>query len=232
MTESSLIISEFNAVDMGILVLLALSALIGVIRGFTREIFGIAGWVGATLVTLWGLPLLKPFMHNWVGNPLFADIISALGLFIISFVTFMTLIRAISDRVKSSILGSLDRSLGLLFGVLRGSILIILLFLMSNILWKPNHRPPLLLAAKSYPFLLNGTECFLSVLPKGIIPVTVFKSTDNPAHELLENPERLVQALSQPKPKESGKNKTDGYRTQHRHSMDRLIQNYKTEEEG
>jgi len=232
MTESSLIISEFNAVDMGILALLALSALIGVIRGFTREIFGIAGWVGAVLVTLWGMPLLKPFMRDWVGNPLFADIISVLGLFIVSFVTFMTLIRAMSDRVKSSILGSLDRSLGLLFGIIRGSILIILLFLASNIVWKPEKRPPLLLAAKSYPFLLNGTESFLSILPKGMIPTSVFKSREELPHQLLENPDQLMQALSQPKRKESDRNKAEGYRTQHRHSMDRLIQNYKAEDEA
>lgn len=232
MTDSSLIISEFNAVDMGILAFLALSAFIGVIRGFTREVFGIAGWVGAILVTLWGIPLLKPFMREWIGNSFFADIISALGLFIISFVTFMTLIRAISNHVKSSILESLDRSLGLLFGIVRGGILIILLFLASNIIWKPGNRPSLLLASKSYPLLLSGTECFLTILPKGMIPSSVLKSNQESHHQILENPDQLMQALSQPKPKDSNKEKTDGYRTQHRHSMDRLIQNYKADEEA
>ncbi len=231
MTEPTLIISEFNAVDMSILALLALSALIGVIRGFTREFFGIAGWVGAAFVTLWGMPLLKPYMREWVGNAFFADIISAMGLFIISFVTFMTVIRAMSDRVKSSILGSLDRSLGLLFGIVRGSIIMILLFLGSNILWKPSNRPPLLLAAKSYPFLLKGTEYAFAILPKGTVSKTFYTHEQLP-HQLLENPDKLMEALSQPKPKEISKDKTDGYRSQHRHSMDRLIQNYKAEDEA
>ncbi|AIL12956.1 hypothetical protein IM40_04660 [Candidatus Paracaedimonas acanthamoebae] len=232
MTDSSLIISEFNAVDMGILALLALSALIGVIRGFTREFFGIAGWAGAFLVTIWGIPFLKPLVYKWVGNSLFADIISALSLFIFSFVTFMTLIRATSNRVKGSILVSLDRSLGLLFGLLRGSAIAIFLFFMSNLLWKPDHRPLLLLSAKSYPLLLKSTETILLFFPKDLISTTFFKSKIETSSAFLENPEKLMEALSQPKPKESEKNKADGYRSQHRHSMDRLIQNYKNEEEA
>ncbi|MBN9413039.1 MAG: CvpA family protein [Candidatus Paracaedimonas acanthamoebae] len=232
MIESSFIISEFNAIDMGILSILALSALIGILRGFTREFFGIAGWAGAFFVTIWGVPFLQPLVYKWVGNSLLADIIAALGLFIFSFVTFMTLIRALSNRVKGSILVSLDRSLGLLFGILRGSVIAIFLFFMSNFLWKPDHRPLCLLSAKSYPFLLKSAETILLFFPKGLVSIEFFKSKIEASSTFLQNPEKLMEALSQPKPKENEKNKADGYRTQHRHSMDRLIQNYKTDEEA
>lgn len=232
MTESSFIISEFNAIDIGILSILALSALIGILRGFTREFFGIAGWAGAFFVTIWGVPFLQPYVYKWVGNSLLADIISALGLFIFSFVTFMTFIRAMSNRVKGSILVSLDRSLGLLFGIMRGSAIVIFLFFMSNFLWKPDHRPLFLLSAKSYPLLLKSAEAILLFFPKGLVSIEFFKSKVETSNTFLQNPEKLMEALSQPKPKENEKNKADGYHTQHRHSMDRLIQNYKTDEEA
>lgn len=232
MPETTPIQSAFNSVDVGLLVIIGVSGLVGLLRGFTRETLGIIAWVGASFATLWGLPFLKPHMREWIGHQMVADAVSGLVLFIAVLVTLMTLTRAVSQSVRGSILGGLDRSLGMLFGVFRGLAIGILVFIIANALWKPHKRPELLQSSRALPLLLKGTEIFAGLIPKGYIPPTYFMlnpeevmDTDN--LPLPKSPEELMRTLSQPKPKAIEKNKeADGYKETQRRDMDRLFNNF------
>ena len=62
--------SAFNSVDLVILIIIGLSILIGILRGATREVLGIAGWIGAFAVVFYGLPLFRPLGRQYINSPM------------------------------------------------------------------------------------------------------------------------------------------------------------------
>ena len=74
-----------NALDIIVIAVIALSALFAFARGFVKEALSIGAWLGAGLVTLYGLPLVRPFVRQYIGTPLAADAAAGSALFIVSF---------------------------------------------------------------------------------------------------------------------------------------------------
>ena len=125
-------VHHFNAVDGVFLAIIALSTLIGLMRGVTREVMGIGGWVGAILAVVYGLPILRPIGREYIKNPMIADAAVAIGIFVITLSVLIILSRLISDRIKVSILGGLDKSFGLLFGMFRGAFVVCIIFMAAT----------------------------------------------------------------------------------------------------
>ena len=71
-----------NTVDIVVIAVVAISALIAFLRGFVREVLTIGSWLGASLVTLYGFPLLQPKFEQWISSKLAADIVCGISLFI------------------------------------------------------------------------------------------------------------------------------------------------------
>lgn len=118
-----------NITDAVILIILLISAVFGFMRGFVKEVLSISGWIGATFLTLYLFPLLQPYVRQYIENLLISDILTGIGIFILSLVILSFLTHAISEKVKSSALGALDRSLGIFFGIARAVVVVGILWL-------------------------------------------------------------------------------------------------------
>lgn len=239
MTEAQTITSSLNYIDFIVFAVMGLSIFIGLLRGFTREFFGALGWTGAVLITFWGKHYLQAPMRAWIGNPFFADLLTIIVLFITSLFTLLSLTRSLSFRVKASVLGGLDRSLGVVFGIGRGTVICIAAFLIVNSLWKPHSRPQELITARSYPLLLEATELFARLLPKGTIPAAFYHPhplLDEAGQSLLpiletRSAEDLMKSLAKPKTLTQENKEVSGYPEERRRDMDRLFKNYERQEE-
>lgn len=197
----------FNMVDLAIVALLGLSILIGVLRGVTREVLGIAGWVGALAVVFYGLPLFRPLGRQYIQSPMLADAIVAVILFILSLAVFIVISRTLSQRVKGSLLGGLDRTLGLVFGLVRGVLILCILYLAMGFFYPPGKMPDAVQAARFTPWLTQGADEIKRFIPKDYLPEKDYSlSTINPldAKDLIENSlpalEETVKNLSTLKP--------------------------------
>lgn len=127
---------EFTIVDGGVAVVTLLSGILAYSRGFTRELFAIAGWAVAGVAAFYLAPMLEPLIRELpvVGTFLAKScvismiaaftIVVAAGLLILSVFTPL-----IANLVLDSALGGLDRMLGFVFGIARGLILIAVAFL-------------------------------------------------------------------------------------------------------
>ncbi|MGI4852314.1 MAG: CvpA family protein [Janthinobacterium lividum] len=228
--------SSLNVVDFIGLAIIILSIFIGLIRGFTREFLGALGWVGAVLITFWTRTFLQEPMRHWIGNSMVADLITIVVIFVVSLFILLSITRAASLRVKASVLGGLDRSLGVIFGTLRGGIICIVIFLMVNLYFKPYRRPPEVRESRAFPYLLKGTELVASFLPHETIPASfyhpypsVHKGEEMPH---LSNPtsQELTKTLAQPRAL-SSQQEQSGYHNKNRLNMDRLFKNYNQEKE-
>lgn len=111
-----------NTIDIGVSVILLLSASIGLIRGFTREILSVVSWLGAAAATLVALPFAQNIARQHISNPMMADIATAAVVFVLFLIIFSLISHFLSGLIRQSALGGIDRSLGFGFGILRGII--------------------------------------------------------------------------------------------------------------
>ncbi|MGK9231746.1 CvpA family protein [Inquilinus limosus] len=162
--------------DIAILIILAISAFLALARGFVAEVLSIAGWVGAALVTLWTFNDARPYLRQYIEMQLLADILTGAGIFIVALVVFSTISHMLARVVKGSALNAVDRSLGFLFGILRGAVLVCLAYLLLTWIFPETRRPPWLENARMLPWVQAGAEYLKSLVPQEALAGAIDKA--------------------------------------------------------
>ena len=119
-------------VDLVVLAVLAVSALLAFMRGLVHEILGLGAWLGAAFVATWGLPAARPRAQAWFGNSAWVDPVAFGALFLVTLIILMLVSRWISRIVRASPLGGVDRTLGLVFGLVRGAALVVAAYIVAG----------------------------------------------------------------------------------------------------
>lgn len=101
-------------------------------------------------------------------TPLLADLIAGAGLFFVALIVLTILTSSVARLVQWSALTPIDRTLGLIFGVARGALLVSIAYLVIDITLPPNDRPGWLRDAKSQPLLAQGADIVRGVLPESM----------------------------------------------------------------
>ena len=153
-------VSAMNTIDIIVIAVVVLSAVIAFLRGFVREVLTIGSWLGASLVTLYGFPLLQGKFEQWISSKMAADIVCGISLFLVSLIVFSILSHMIAGFVRGSALTAVDRSLGLLFGLARGAILVSLAYMLIFAL-----DPNMLRGARTTPMMARGAEILRDLAP-------------------------------------------------------------------
>jgi membrane protein required for colicin V production len=157
-----------NPLDIGIIVVIGLSAIFAFARGFVREALSIVAWVGAAFITLDGFSTVYALVDPMVKNPLLSQLIAGFGLFVASLIVLTIFTGIIARSVRSSALSPIDRTLGFIFGLARGAFIVSLLYLLLDVSVQPTDRPAWLREAKSGPYLHEGAEMLRTVLPESL----------------------------------------------------------------
>ena len=119
-----------NFADWFILVVLVASGLISFSRGFTKEFLSLFLWVAAFIAAISLEYLATPKIDQYIGNPEISKILSYIVVFIIFIFIGGILIKFISKIIKWSGASGFDRFLGVLFGLIRGLIVLFVIFLL------------------------------------------------------------------------------------------------------
>jgi membrane protein required for colicin V production len=151
--------------DIGLLVVMLISGILAMVRGFMREILSIAAWLIAAGVTLYGYARVEHIVRDYVSNDLLAKGIAIGGLFLVTLLVVSLFTVKISDLVLDSRVGALDRSLGFLFGLARGLIIMVVAFLFFSWLVPAKSQPDWVLNARSRVVLDATGNWLLSILP-------------------------------------------------------------------
>jgi membrane protein required for colicin V production len=122
-------------VDLTLLAVVALSALVGAMRGLTFEVLSLAGWVIAWFAGLWLGPVLAPHIPIGDMGSALNDVVAFACAFGVVLVVWGMAARALSALVGRTLLRPLDRLLGAAFGVVRG--LVVLLALATVLAYTP-----------------------------------------------------------------------------------------------
>ena len=115
--------------DLIILAIMLLSGLLAMIRGFMREILSIAAWGAAAVATLVLFPRLLPMAKTYFNNDMVATGAVIGGVFIGTLIVASVITVRISDMILDSRIGALDRTLGFMFGLARGLLIMVVAYL-------------------------------------------------------------------------------------------------------
>ncbi len=113
-----------NILDWIIIAVIAVSGLISVWRGFVKEAISLATWIAAFLVALFFAPNLAVLLPEAIESPLMRWGIAAVGLFMATLLVGGLFNFLVSRLVEKTGLTGTDRSLGIVFGVLRGLVIV------------------------------------------------------------------------------------------------------------
>jgi membrane protein required for colicin V production len=142
-----------------------ISAMLAMIRGFMREVLSIGAWAAAAIVTLYAYPRLLPMAKSYFNNDIVAAASVVLGAFLGTLLIVSIFTIKISDMVLDSRVGALDRTLGFLFGLGRGLIIVVVAFLFFAWLVPERSQPDWVRNAKSKVVLQGTGEWLMSMLP-------------------------------------------------------------------
>jgi membrane protein required for colicin V production len=165
--------------DIFLLVVMLISGLLAMIRGFMREILSIAAWGIAALVTVYMFPRATVFAQQYVGNEMASKGVAIIGVFLVTLLVISVITVRISDLILDSRVGALDRTLGFLFGLARGFLIVVIAYTFFD--WfVPQRKPDWIQNAKALVVLKESGDWLKSKLP--------------------EDPEGLINRMRRPKP--------------------------------
>jgi membrane protein required for colicin V production len=216
-----------NPLDLGVIGIVALSAIFAFARGFVREALSIVAWVGAGAITLywfnWVYTMVEPRVHD----RLLSQVITGFGLFVISLVVLTILTGILARMVRDSGLSPIDRTLGFIFGLARGAFLVCLAYLLLAVSLQPSDWPGWIRDAKSEPYLHEGADMLKGLLPESL-KIKSAAAVDDAVKALSPAVEedRAMRALTNPAPASAAKPESPpapGYRQGDQRDLDRLI---------
>jgi membrane protein required for colicin V production len=156
----------FTLLDGILIVVILISAVLAMIRGFTREVFSIASWVAAAAAAYFFWDDVMPYVQRYVDDRNIALGISVAGIFFVTLLVVSLITMRISDFVLDSRAGPVDRTLGFAFGVARGLVLVIIAVLFINFFITPDKQPEWIAMAKSKPWLDSLGRDLMNRLPE------------------------------------------------------------------
>ena len=151
-----------TALDIVAIVLLGGGAAFGAVRGFVHEALSLFAWVLAVMAVKFFYVPTTNLLAGPIGTGSGAAVAAVVILFGVTFLIGRLLAVSLGKRTRQSVLGPVDRVLGLGFGFVKGLIAASLLFLLATLVIDtvrggPANRPDWMRNARSYP-LLNATS--------------------------------------------------------------------------
>lgn len=153
--------------DGVVFVVILISAMLAMVRGFVREVLSVASWALAAAAAFFFYKSLLPFVEPYIANKNVAIIATAAGIFFVALIIASYIAMKISDFVIDSRVGLLDRIMGFAFGVVRGLLLVVIAFAFLS--WILSDRQPAWVAnAQSAPILKSLADKLVAALPEDI----------------------------------------------------------------
>ena len=120
-------------VDYCILAILAISALVGIFRGFVREVFNVGTWILAVVLSMAFAGLFAEKLENVIETPSIRLIVANVSIFVAVLFVGALITHLVSKTVRATPFSGPDRALGAGFGVVRGSLIIVVILMLLGL---------------------------------------------------------------------------------------------------
>lgn len=214
--------------DLILLVVMLVSAMLAMIRGFMREILSIAAWVIGGLTALYFSTRLGPVVKSYFNlGDTAANALAAAAVFLVALLIVSIITVRISDMILDSRVGALDRTLGFLFGLARGLIIVVVAFRFFDWLVPEKSQPAAVQTAKSKVVLQRTGDWLQSLLPEDMDNYlsTWFKRRPKGDEDVPDAPAETRSSLDAPAGASAFGRDPSGYAKADRSGMQQLIEN-------
>ncbi|MFO1103753.1 MAG: CvpA family protein [Methylocystis sp.] len=154
--------------DLAVIIVVLVSGMLALLRGFTREVLAILSWVAAAAAAYFFYPLALPYIKPYIAKDEIALLASAASVFLVALIAVSLVTVKLSDIILDSKVGALDRTLGFLFGAVRGALIAVVAFVFYSWLVPEANQPQWIKDARAKPFLTAGGEKLREMLPDDI----------------------------------------------------------------
>ncbi|PKP77456.1 MAG: colicin V synthesis protein [Alphaproteobacteria bacterium HGW-Alphaproteobacteria-3] len=217
--------------DLIVIGVLLVSSVLALLRGFTNEILSIVAWVVGAVAALWLFPYLTPVLRGAISPPWLAAVISAVGIFIVAYAVSA----AFTSRWSGGLMDLheraelLDRTLGFIFGLARGLLIVTVAYLFfAWLVPNPDDQPDWIRTARTKPAVESTAALLFSLAPQPGSGTTR-QETAPPRASAPAPRQEAAPAPAQPRQTapDSGADRENGpgYNPSERRGLDRLFEN-------
>jgi membrane protein required for colicin V production len=231
-----------NPLDIAVVAVVVLSAVFAFARGFVREALSIVAWAGAAAITWYTADYTKSLALGFVSDDLLARLLAYGCTFIASLIVLTIATSLIARLFHYTGMSGIDRTLGFIFGLARGALILCLVYLLAvDYIFPPEGRPLWLKEAKSAPYLDEGAAKLRVLIPEPLKtksaeaardllrsadPKGAAKAEAEKAMRALQNPSPAAPAATNPDPAASPTQPAaPTYKPTDKRELDRLIGN-------
>ncbi|MEN6544395.1 CvpA family protein [Parvibaculum sp.] len=222
----------FDGIVIGVLLI---SSVLAMLRGFTNEVLSILAWVVGALAALWLFPYVTPMLRSVISPDWLAAVAAAVGVFIAGYI----LVAAFTVRWADHLLAlhdqaeSLDRTLGFLFGLARGLLIVTVAYLFfAWLVPNPSDQPDWIRNARLRPMVEQSAATLFTLAPSGVGREPRFETPEQPASSRGQQrqpaaeppPAAAKSTTATPTNSAADTGKDDGYNTSERRGLDRLFE--------
>lgn len=158
--------SDFHltAVDFVVIAVIVISAMSAIARGFVRETLSVFAWAAAVFATVYfahyAVPWLAPHF-----SPMIAEVLAYSAVFVIVLIPLSLIGSQMARQVQSSGVGAFDRSLGGVFGIVRGLAVVAAGYIVFSMAIPVRAQPVWVSHAQLLPLVQRSADFLLSLIP-------------------------------------------------------------------
>lgn len=219
-----------TAFDFTVIGVIVLSGVFAFSRGFVREALSIAAWILAAVAAYYAFPYVLPFFERFLPKGMIAGFATASAVFVIALIVLHMIAKAVAARVKHGPLSTVDRTLGLLFGLARGFILVCVGYIaLAWFMPAGENRPRWFAESRTLPYLAAGAETLEHYFSRSTRAVAPGRS----ASAVEKEAERAISAFTNPASSSAASaNNPPVYTPSEQRDLNRLIQQQNAPQAG
>ena len=195
--------------DYIVLALLAISGLVGFSRGAVREVVAMTALLVAAVAAVFAWKYAMPVAAHLIHTPWLAAVVALLTVFVLVYAALRLAGAGLARRIqRTDVLGALDRTVGLLIGLVRGLVALGAFYLMFNAATPADLQPRWIVGARTWPLAADMGRLLETLAPRG-----------------MDLAGRLRSAFTRAVNDGSGdRNTTEGYDARQRSEVDDLVE--------
>lgn len=156
-----------TAFDVGVGILVLISAVLATARGLTREVLSLLTWAGSAVIAIWMWQYHPEIARGYIQEEIVADVATVAVTFIVALIVLHLITMRIADMVVDSKIGPLDRTLGFIFGAVRGILIAVVLVIFGQWLLGEN-LPDWAAESRTLPTLNSFGDGLINALPDNL----------------------------------------------------------------
>ncbi len=170
----------FQILDIALIGIMLISGLLALMRGFTREVLALITWGGAAAAgyLAYQSEPLQQLAQQYIESDIVAKIALVGSVFLVVLIVVSLITMKLADWILDSGIGALDRTLGFVFGLARGLLLVAVAYIFF-IYWVPPDRAPTWVKrAQTLSFVDQTSTYVIGILPPEIQDVLLPKTIE------------------------------------------------------